>query len=760
MWTDLCACLCLCVCSVRSSRHSELDSSVRPSGQVAASAARPIPQRQFCTSIDRSDIQPASTTSRDAAHAAPRYDVAKVATGGLPREFASGGLQKFEAGDRRPVTGAEGIGMIARLSDDDYQSPDSAYHSSHSSGNNTSWNGQQGPNGQVPHQWWSQVSGVPAYSRNHEKSPSCPVTQMSNVRMSSTKFYHQNSAGFNSRHGEDSASLQSATQYYQGSAVQPHEETSRSVFHTEPSNFHPATYAAGNQNSSYQEYESPRNNSSTYASPYYGWMRSDEDTRFQECSPGPPPLPATSPPRDLPTKLLSSGARSISSSDVERLTTPCTTASHREVFDVEPNRLLPPSNGRGMVGMKSSPDMVRLQSFPETAAYDAHSQREPRSSVSARRRSCENGVAIVTPDDDRLSPRVTTVDEENLRLYLDQFPKSQSQTSVLRRLSQEYFGGSRSRYGINPTGRVSLGSISSSVSTSGNDLSQPVVSEDVDSDSRYHHSESPQETARSNVSDDAGTNFVRARKTQMSLRKAFGIFDDFDVAESESSKHLPVLTEDDVPSPTVHNSSFGSAAVHKPKDGKGRRSSESEFIHQVGREWRNFDRQSEKPAVITSSAMQRSMSVGSAGQAMSVASHGQRLSTASDAQSSHSSSSGSTNGVRSFLDFSTGSSARSSEVLPPYAAAASYEPPRPAKSKSLPRDSVPPTDVLSPQHWLQHDVSERSEVNCAFPVFRSLFVRLCLSSASVTFCICCSVHSKQVLLLLFLYLFQSHFSLD
>lgn len=185
---------------------------------------------------------------------------------------------------------------------------------------------------------------------------------------------------------------------------------------------------------------------------------------------------------------------------------------------------------------------------------------------------------------------------------------------------------------------------------------------------------------------------------------------------------MPVLTEDEVPGIAIPSTTsndldfFPAAENHRVAASRGRRSSESEFRWQSGNS-RNFVQPAEKPGVdVCNLLMQRSMSLGSAVQpSMSTVLHGHRLSTASDAHSTHSSSSGSTNGVRSSLDLSTGSSARSTEVFPGYIGSSvkddSAVRQAKAKSKSLPRD-VPPlpsgaSSLLQPWHR-----DERSEVNC------------------------------------------------
>lgn len=722
-------------CSVRSSRSRELDSSASPSSQVVAISTRSVPLRQFCTSVKTSDIQPTSATTHDVNHSTQhRHSRTKVMDGGSRSDYVtSSSHQMFEAGDRRPFSGTDSAGMVAGLSDDDYHSPDSAYNSSYGSSNSAAWNSGQRFNGQLPrHHWWSQVTRGPTNSSNHEKFPSWPVTQPSalpptvgyraaswtdNTRTNSTEF--NNPAGLNSQ-AEDSSppSPRSARRYFEEVAARLREQQSRSDFQMRNTTANPRSYAVGNQSNPYHEFDFVygMENSSPNCVPakmVAGQARSFRSSGVQECSPGPPPLPSSSPPHDPPPRLNSSGSRVASSSSVERLMTPHSATSPRDVFDPGADRRIQ-QNGQRMLGMQASPNVAWVESFSETSNNTAQPQQ-----VNARRYVYENGSASVVPGaaegahvSDKLSPRVS-IDEDDLLSHLDRLPANQRQTSVLRRLSQEYFGASRSSYAINPTGRMSLGSASGTSSTSANDLPQPAAVANVDADYRHRNLENATVAAGLGIPaalephDDDGDNFVRTRKTQMSLRKAFGIFDDFEVAET-NSKQLPVLTEDD-----AHNSTVTQAASDgvRVKDSKGRRSSESEFRRIAG-DWRNLDRQLEKPAVSKSVAMQRSMSVGSTEQSLlpDVShSHGYRLSTASDAHSSYSSSSGSTSGARLSLD------------LPPCARSAeasrdSVDPVKlvKAKSKSLPRDALLPSDtglaVSFPQQYRQNNDVERLEV--------------------------------------------------
>ena len=736
-----------CVCSVRSSRHRELDSTVPPSGRLVANSTQSVtPQRQFCTSVERSDVAPAPAVSQNVNRNMRRYSGAEFTASSTQDFVNAGGRQLCEAGDRRPFSGTESVAVNARLSDDDYHSPDSAYHSSHGSGNSSAWNGAQGFNSQLAHhRWWPPDVRGPTQSRNHEKSPSCPVTQSSavpasvggrasswtdNTRTNNAEVCSRNQAEVNWQ-VEDGLQPHPhvARQYFEDVATRLHEQQSRhGEFQARSSAFHPINYAVGYHNSIYPEQNSVRNsenNSTNYISANYGkvdagWVRSFQSPGGQECSPGPPPLPATSPPHDPPPRYMSSSTRSVSSSDMDKLITPYNAASHRDVFDTDRDRQSLTPSGPGMPTPVSA---TRVESFSETSIQP---HREQNYSVNGRRYVYKNGSGNVAPVAAECPTQIAAVDEDDLRSRLDKLPASQSQTSVLRRLSQEFFGASRSRYGINPPGRMSLGSASSCLSTSGTDLSEPAALRNVDGNYQHPELESPTGVPGSCVPgptespDDAGTNFVRTRKTQMSLRKAFGIFDDFDVAETEAAKQLPVLTEDEAPSTvipsSVCNDSDGLAASenHRVTFNKGRRSSESEFHRKAG-DSRNFDRVTEKPAVISSALMQRSMSLGSDAQAMmSFVPHGVRLSTASDAHSTHSSSSGSTNGVRSSLDLSTGSSARSADLLPGYGPSVkeSGDPVKlaKAKSKSLPRDAPLPSDpgpaMSFPQSWHQHQRPE------------------------------------------------------
>jgi len=400
-------------------------------------------------------------------------------------------------------------------------------------------------------------------------------------------------------------------------------------------------------------------------------------------------------------------------------------------------------NGEGVFGIQASRNVTRVDSFTATSINTVPPQHDQSYLVNGRRYSHDNGcrtVARLVVDSahvsDKLSsPPIATIDEEDLLSRLDQFPATQSQTSVLRRLSQEYFGASRSRYGINPAGRMSLGSISSSLSTSGNDLSQLLVVKNVDPG--HQHTEfvipsRPSGVDRAlEVSDDSDANFVRTRKAQMSLRKAFGIFDDFDVAEAEVVKQLPVLTEDEVPGTRVPSNSAGLASSDEwtTKAGKGRRYSETEFHRQAGDsrnvdrlsdqptvDWlsdqptvdrcsamqRNVDRLSDQPTVDRCSAMQRSVSLGMT-TTMTDITH--RLSTASDAQSSNSSSSVSTGGLKSSLDLSTGSSSHSTDLLSDVVMT------KRTNSKSLSRDVALPSDPVALTHCFGHsDDTQRLEV--------------------------------------------------
>ena len=709
---------------------------------MVTSSTQPAPQRQLCTAVNWSDVNPAPT----AFHAVNRYmnrysGIEYTGGGGQQDLMMSAGGRSFEVGNRRPFSGSESVGAIGPLSDDDYHSPDSAYHSSHDS-SSAAWNGAQGYDDQVPRQrWWSQVTQAPAQSKNHEKSPSWPVMQPSVLPPPAVNY---RASSWTDNAGTNNAELCSpspavATSQVEGglppspqSARRHFEEVAarlieaRSEFHPQNTAFHLSGYPVGNQNSTYHGLDSSRsaeNSSANYASGDCGKVavvagrpRSLRGSVGQECSPGPPPLPDTSPPHDPPPRLTSSSTWSASS---DRLATPYNAALHRDMFDGELDRQVLSSTGEGGLGMQVLQNGTRVEAFSETPTAQPYQERGCL--VNGRRLGYENGcgnISAVTAEGchvhDKLSPSIGTIDEEDLRSRLDMLPANQSQTSVLRRLSQEYFGASRSRYGINPAGRMSLGSASSCSSISANEPSQPSVVKHGDTNYQHPEFESSKGFPGSSVpgvgeiGDDTDTNFVRVRKTQMSLRKAFGIFDDFDVAEAEAMKQLPVLAEDEVPCTAVRSDLAGPSPSddYRVKGGKGRRASETEFHRQAG-DWRNPDRVAQKPIVNSGLAMQRSMSVGSTGPLMMV--HGHRLSTAS----SNSSSSGSTNGRKSSLDLSSGSSARSGDVL---VTAESVDALNLAKTKSesMRRDVQPPSyhDPTSsfPPPWRRSDNAERLEV--------------------------------------------------
>ena len=761
-------------CSVRSRRHRELDSSASQSSRVVTSSIQSAPQRQLCTAVDWTNVHPAPTGFHDVNRYMSRYSGVEYTAGGQ-RDLMSAGGHTFEVGDRRPFSGTDNVGAIGPLSDDDYHSPDSAYHSSHDS-SSTTWNGGQGYDDQMPRQrWWSQVTQAPAQSKNHEKSPSWPVTQPS-VLPPPAVNYRASSWTDNARTNNIaelcSQSPVVATTQVEG-GLPPSPQSARRYFEEVAarliearSEFHPSGYASGNQNSTYHGLDfshSTENSSTNYVSADCGKVavvagrpRSLRGSVGQECSPGPPPLPDTSPPRDPPPRLTSSSTWSASS---DRLATPYNTALHRDVFDSEMDRQGLSSTGQVGLGMQVLPNGTRVEAFSETPTAQPHQERGYL--VNGRRHGCENGcgdIPAVAAEGshvhDKLSPSIGTIDEEDLRSRLDMLPANQSQTSVLRRLSQEYFGASRSRYGINPAGRMSLGSASSCSSISGNEPSQVSVIKHGDTNYQQSEFESPKGFPGSSVpgvgeiANDRDMNFVRARKTQLSLRKAFGIFDDFDVAEATQMKQLPVLTEDETPRTVVH----GDFAEPSPSDdyrvkgGKGRRSSETEFHRQSGG-WRNVDQASQKPVVNSGLAMQRSMSVGSTAPLMMV--HGHRLSTAS----SISSSSGSTNGRKSSLDLSSGSSARSGDVLMTAESGDALNLTK-TKSKTLRHDaqsSSDPDPALSyPPPWRRSDNTERLEVialhvckslNCFYCIFTELDSRLHLVYAVICLSVVCNIRA-------------------
>lgn len=733
-----------------------MESLASQSSQVVA------PQRQFCTPVERSNNPPAPPMTRDVNRNMHRYDGAEFVASSGQRDFiAADSNQMFEASDRLPFNGTEST--TARISDDDYHtcSPDSAYYSSHDSGSSSVWNDRPFT-GQLSHRhWWSQVTQEPMYSKNHEKYPSWPVTQPSmlppaisehasswtdSMRSNNTEFCKQKPVAANSQLDDSSPpSPHTARRYFEELGARLHEQQACSELQTRSTRFQPS-----NQNS-------VENNSTNYVLPDYGKVvaghaRFSRSPRDLECSPAPPPLPATSPPHDPPPRLSSSGTLSASSSGVEKVTTPYNAALRKDVFDAEEDsrQWLTPGY-QGMLGTQAVSNVTgtQVESFPEMSMNGMQTQRDQSYLVNTRRCIYENGSGSFTPlaaegshVSDKQSP-CATIEEDDLKSRLDQLPRSQGQTSVLRRLSQEYFGDSRCRYGINPTGRMSLGSISGSLSTSGNDLSHTAPVKNVDTNYRNQELESPRGTVGSSVfvsvdpPDDAGTNFIRTRKTQMSLRKAFGIFDDFDAMDMEITKHLPVLAEDYVPNttvpPSVLNESVGRAACDNHKDNwsKGRRSSESEFLRQAG-DWRNLDRHMEKPSHDSSSLLQRSISVGSGGQpTVSAMLHGHRLSTASDAQSIQSSSSGSTGGARLSHDLLTGNNVCETDVVPVYGQLVkeSSDPVKAAKdkSRSLPHGALLPSDtdraMSFPQQQHHIDSTERLEVNhtCFLTEFLALF---------------------------------------
>jgi len=741
----------LSIGSVRSSRQHEMDSLASRTSQVVT------PQRQICMPIEWSNDQPTVPIASDVNRNMHRYNGAEFMAGSGQWDFtAAVSNQMFGAGESLPLNGSDSVGTVVRMSDDDCHtcSPDSAYHSSHDSGSSSAWNNRQGFSSQLSHrQWLSQVTQDPVHSKSHEKYPSWPVTQPSvlppavNDRTSSwtdntrsrsnnTEFHGQKPLAVNSQVEDTSPpSPHTAIRYFEELGARLREQQSRSEFQTRNARFQPNMSIVGNQNCA-------ENNFSNYVSPDYsktvaGRASFTHSPGALECSPAPPPLPSTSPPHEPPPRLSSSGTTlSASSTGAEKVTTPHNAALCRDVFDVEGDRQMLTPDGRGMLGIRAVPNIRQAESFPEISINGV---REQNHLVNTRRCIYENGSGSVMPlvvegshIKDKLSPRAI-IEEDDLNSRLDQLPRSQSQTSVLRRLSQEYFGDSRSRYGINPSGRMSLGSISGSSSTSGNDLSHLALVKNLDTNYQCQESESPKETAGLSIfravepPDDASTNFVRTRKTQMSLRKAFGIYDDFDAVEMELLNHLPVLAEVDVPSTTVPssvlNESVELAACENQSVNwsKGRRSSESGFLRQAGDSW-NVDRQVEKPSINSSSVLQRSISMGSGAQpTVFTLLHGHRLSTASDAQSVHSSSSGSTNGVRSSQDLLIGNSACATDVLPVggQLVTESSDPLKAAraKSKSLPHDALLPHDadllMSFPQQRHRNCGIERLEVNHA-----------------------------------------------
>ena len=153
----------------------------------------------------------------------------------------------------------------------------------------------------------------------------------------------------------------------------------------------------------------------------------------QECSPGPPPLPDTSPPHDPPPRLTSSSTWSASS---DRLATPYNAALHRDMFDGELDRQVLSSTGEGGLGMQVLQNGTRVEAFSETPTAQPYQERGCL--VNGRRLGYENGcgnISSVTAEGshvhDKLSPSIGTIDEEDLRSRLDMLPANQSQTCLL-----------------------------------------------------------------------------------------------------------------------------------------------------------------------------------------------------------------------------------------------------------------------------------------------------------------------------------------
>ena len=244
------------------------------------------------------------------------------------------------------------------------------------------------------------------------------------------------------------------------------------------------------------------------------------------------------------------------------------------------------NNGRD-IGFRLMPNGPRI---PETIAE--HSESTPyehvRRGSDLERVSCQGGVSSSS-----------TGESIGLMDYINEFPPSQ--TNMLRKLSQEFYGqrlkpslaGSARMSYEGKTSQLQLGAVDERSTSfqfhpSNCDPTPSAMTTARSSTTRI----SPGSTVPTDTleTSDLGPNFVRNRKSQMSLRKAFGIFEEAFEMESQQNRAAVEMAfqKSDVTSASGRGSKDGKPLESNGMAGlsqrqKGRRSEDPVGHHQLHR---------------------------------------------------------------------------------------------------------------------------------------------------------------------------------
>lgn len=672
---------------------------------------------------------------------------------------ASLGRVPAAVGDGRRVrpTSMNFVSSSNAVDDDEYCSPDSAYHSPFGNGSNTALSANITLNGYEEQQrQWN------ASSKGHEKFPSWPPAaspQMSsavatsgvgsrtsswsgsapqtNAAVEFTLAPRLGGSRVDEMPGPLLSSANTPRSMYDLSSSTPgatgvrrQRRSDADYLHQGPVASTRPTYPGGavDDRSSRQrgrpssDFIVPASGQMNRQTSYSKAMSYQLDSSGLEDSPAPPPLPASSPPRGPmpPSSSWSNGSTPERPGNYQ-----CVARAPRPFYNTYTQTDPVTDGDESTVESSSRPAMRTSRSYSSAIQFSYGGlDSDVTSGVGGDVRLRRQQQRLLRTTDaaaaagDAGAPLVAEMDAAEVAPPFDDH--GVDQTNILRRLSQELYG-QQSRFGpptVRTAGDANSRAIAvakspdkrlpgSALAVLGNGISP--TGNEVQQDAEVDAGSGCVGVAESE------SNFVRARKTQMSLRKAFGIFEEIDAdvsvgVASKPAKSMPTLGETSEERATAaaerqplylsgaqpESSQIASREQFRSKE---RRTSDS-FGYQPRRQRSDFQN-TDAPLA----AKARAMSVADAGQSLSDLSASQvhRLSYASDVHSSFSSSSGSAPGsvvgaTPGYGVRTSGTDAGFSDVLMPAndvsdaarGASPNVQLRAKQKSTSLPRGMTPP----------------------------------------------------------------------
>jgi len=480
------------------------------------------------------------------------------------------------------------------VDDGDQCSPDSAYHSPFNGSKTTLVYGSAQQNGSEKHQRRRQSSRLEQSSKGHEKSTSWPPADLQTTTATSSSGVSSRTSSWS---GNATSSQLGATEFTlaprlggtradeRPSPATPGQYTSRgyddassgilrrhrpggdAVFHaavsTRLSNYSPDD---DDGDRALQSRRRPHSDffavdKMTRHSSYARAMGASQDSSGPEDSPlSPPPLPATSPPRGAMPSMSDSDTPSVRPGNYPypmRIRPFYNTSSQTDHALVEAPQIGnvgdETADGRPLrTAMRTSQSYSTAVQFQQATGVQRNlssSTGELRSSLTLQLMGRQPPVTDV----DSGTPKFVAGESDGVTGLGCDKSTQEDQTNIFRRLSKELYG-QQTRYG--QTMRMSVdsgGSVvqlgprmtggnrkldSRLVAMTDNGVSPMTTTTPPDGDSS-------QVDEHNDVDVDAESNFVRTRKSQVSLRKAFGIFEEVDaekmLALSETAEYPDLL---------------------------------------------------------------------------------------------------------------------------------------------------------------------------------------------------------------------------